>query len=339
LLGKPDTDHTRFHPVHGKGATIESPTGAQLYVERSGDASKPTLVLTHGWGLDSTIWAYAKRDLGERFNLVVWDLPGTGKSRPGANKQLNPDRFADDLVAVIQSVPAGRVVLVGHSIGGMTIQAFVRRAPQRLKGRVAGIALLNTTYTNPLETMIASGFFKAIRWPVIEPMLLLTRLLQPLAWLEAWRSYASGWAHLANRVQFGKTVTRSQLNAVTLLGTRNSPAALARGNLGMFRWDASSVLADAHCPVLIIAGQNDIVTKPQASREMAADARTRVVLVDDVNHNGFLEDADAYNAAIAAFAEAAFLKARNAETVSAAEHLSPAKPDSLSLPARPVSRT
>jgi hypothetical protein len=52
--------------------------------------------------------------------------------------------------------------------------------------------------------------------------------LSPLAWLDAGQAYLRGWAR-ANRIQFGRRVTRSQLNALTLLGTRNSQAAVPRG--------------------------------------------------------------------------------------------------------------
>ena len=100
----------------------------------------------------------------------------------------------------------------------MTIQTYVRDEAGHAGRSVAGIVLLNTTYTNPIETVAGAPLVRALRWPILEPMLFLTRLLEPLAWLDAWRAYLTGWAHVANRIQFGKTVTRSQLDAVTCLG-------------------------------------------------------------------------------------------------------------------------
>ena len=129
--------------------------------------------------------------------------------------------------------------------------------------------------------------------------------LQPLVWLSAWQSYLSGSAHLANRISFGKHVSRSQLNAVTLLGTRNSPGAQARGNLAMFRWDATGALAKIDVPVLVIGGELDIVTKPEASGTIAESTHAaRISIVEDVNHMGFLERHETYNSAIAQFAGA-----------------------------------
>jgi pimeloyl-ACP methyl ester carboxylesterase len=45
-----------------------------------------TLVLTHGWGPDSTVWYYAKKQLTDQFRVVVWDLPGLGKSKKPENR-------------------------------------------------------------------------------------------------------------------------------------------------------------------------------------------------------------------------------------------------------------
>jgi pimeloyl-ACP methyl ester carboxylesterase len=70
----------------------------------------------------------------------------------------------------------------------------------------------------------------------------------------------------------------------------------------MFRWDATGVLAKIRVPVLVIGGELDIVTKPEASRAIAASTAARVVVVDDVNHMGFLERYDIYNNAISEFA-------------------------------------
>ena len=204
---------------------------------------------------------------------------------------------------MIEWTGAQNVLLVGHSIGRMTIQTLARDHPVLFRSRVVGVALLNTTYTNPLKTMILPRFMQAIRWPVLEPIMRLTILLYPIAWLAAWQSYFSGMAHLTNRVGFGKYVTQSQLNHVTLLATKNSPASIDAGNLAMFRWDATGALSSIGVPVLLIAGEGDIVAKPEASREIARQARSAAVqVVEGVNHMGMLEKADEYNTAIAAFA-------------------------------------
>jgi pimeloyl-ACP methyl ester carboxylesterase len=285
---------------HEAGKHIESTTGASLYVQRLGPPSAATIILTHGWGLDSTIWQYAKEDLGHRFQLVLWDLPGLGRSKAGKNG-LSLSTLAADLEAVIRASRGNHVFLVGHSIGGMTIQTLAKERPAAF-GNVAGVVLVNTTHTDPLKTMILPRLMQALRFPIIQPAMYLTKWLLPLSWLSAWQSYLSGTAHLANRLGFGKRVSGAQLEHTVLVQTRNSPAVQADGNLAMFDWDATDTLPDFPVPLLILAGSLDIVTKPEASRtisELVPGSRLQVI--EGSNHMGFLENPEAYNQAIGDF--------------------------------------
>jgi len=59
---------------------IEGADGSILHVEFEGPVDGPTIILTHGWALDSTAWYYIRRELSKRYRLVLWDLPGLGKS-------------------------------------------------------------------------------------------------------------------------------------------------------------------------------------------------------------------------------------------------------------------
>jgi pimeloyl-ACP methyl ester carboxylesterase len=289
---------------HRPGQMLTGASGAQIHVEASGRADGPTIILTHGWGLDSTIWTATREALEADYRVLVWDLPGLGKSRPAADGAISLTDFAADLGTVI-GLADQPVILVGHSIGGMTIQTLARDNPALFARRVAGVVLLNTTYTNPLRTMILSRPLLALRWPVLEPLMRLAIWLQPLAWLGAWQGYLNGTAHLANRLGFGRYVTRAQLEHTTLLATRNPPGAQAKGNLAMFRWDATETLPTITRPTLVVGGDLDIVTKLEASRIIAATVPAgRLQVVAGVNHMGFLERADEYNRAILDFASA-----------------------------------
>jgi pimeloyl-ACP methyl ester carboxylesterase len=270
LGGKGRPLRARYEP----GEYVASSTGADLFVQTIGPRDAPTIILTHGWGLDSTVWQYAKEDLGGQYRLVLWDLPGLGKSKAGS-KGLTLSSLASDLASVIGYAGAPSVFLVGHSIGGMTIQTLARERPADFSN-VVGVVLVNTTHTDPLKTMILPGLMQALRFPVIQPAMYLTKWLLPLSWLSAWQSYLSGSAHLANRLGFGKHVSNAQLNHTALVQTRNSPGVQADGNLAMFDWDATDALKAFPVPLLVLAGSMDIVTKPEASRTIAPAGRLRL---------------------------------------------------------------
>jgi pimeloyl-ACP methyl ester carboxylesterase len=302
LLARTDSDPLRLE--EGSAQMLKSSSGAELHVETFGPATGQPIILTHGWSLDSRIWFYTKRELSKRYRVVVWDLPGLGKSRRAPGGAIHMSGFAQDLAAVIGQAGGRPAVLVGHSIGGMVIQTLARDHPELFGREVSGVVLLNTTYTNPLHTMILSGLARAIRWPILEPMMRLQIWLQPLVWLSSWQSYLSGSSHIATRLGFGRHVTRSQLDRTTLLLTLSPPAVSARGDLAMFRWDSATALASANVPVLIIGGSVDIITKPEASRTIAAAVpHAQLRIVEGANHMGVVECADEYNMAIAMFAE------------------------------------
>lgn len=155
--------------------------------------------------------------------------------------------------------------------------------------------------------MILEPLAVALRFPFIEPMMFMTKLLSPLAWLSASQSYFGGSAHLANRIAFGKSVTRSQLTHTTLLSTRNAPWHQAQGNLSMFRWNATGALGVHEAPVLVLAGSIDIITRAKKSFELAAQTPSAVVHeIDGANHMGFLEQHQIYSEEISQFATAVF---------------------------------
>lgn len=287
-----------------EGVAEPGADGARLRLEVEGRPEGPILLLTHGWGLSSRIWADSRQALAKQFGVVTWDLPGSGRStRP--NDGWSIEGFADDLGTLIDRLPADRpLILVGHSIGGMIIQTFCLRHESELGGRVHGIVLENTTHQNPLRTMIASHVVTALQ-PLIVLMLRMDILLSPLIWLMNWQSYLSGSTHLAMRLAgFGARPTRAQIDLSALLPTKTSPAVQALGNLAMIRWSVTERLAEINVPVLVIVGGRDLVTKAEAGEYIAAalpDAT--LVRVADAGHMGPVEKHGIYVAAVAAFVQ------------------------------------
>src|SRR4051812_14501062 len=101
------------------GHDIPGPDGSRLHMDEQGASTgQPALVLTHGWALDSEAWYYARRQLGEQYRLILWDLPGLGRSTQPADGRYSVERLAEDLLAVIDAAGERRGTLGGHSIGG-----------------------------------------------------------------------------------------------------------------------------------------------------------------------------------------------------------------------------
>ncbi len=239
---------------------LRRPDGSELQVELYGPEDAPPIVATHGWGLDSTEWYYLKRQLTDRFRLIVWDEPGLGLSTRPANRDYSLEKLARDLEAVLALAGARPAILLGHSIGGMITLTFCRLFPEALGPRVAGLVLTHTTPTNPVRTTKGAAFYSAIEKPVLVPLMYLTIALSPLVWLMNWLSYLNGSAHLSTkRNSFGGTETWEQIDFATRFQTQSSPAVLARGMLAMMRYDTIPTLATIGVPALVVPGDRDPV--------------------------------------------------------------------------------
>ncbi len=251
---------------------LTRPDGSEIQVEFYGLDNAPTLILTHGWGPDSTIWYYVKKYLADQFCVVVWDLPGLGKSRKPSNRDYSLEKYACDLEAVVSLVADRPTILVGHSIGAMIVQTFCRLFPEQLEQRVAGLVLVDGTYTNPLKTAILSKLLLALQKPLLEPLLHLAIVLSPLLWLMSWLSYLNGSALLSTEISgFTGKETRGQLNFTTLVGLKASPGVLVQGVLAMFKFDETTTLPKITVPTLVVVGKSDIVTLPVASERISAE--------------------------------------------------------------------
>jgi pimeloyl-ACP methyl ester carboxylesterase len=141
-------------------ALVEADDGVQLAVEEVGPVDAPlTVVLVHGYALSMASWTFQRRDLGARLatanghrpvaRLVFYDQRGHGASGRGRAEHASVEQLGADLEAVLTArAPTGPVVLVGHSMGGMTVLTLARRRPELFGSRVVGVALVSTSSGN-----------------------------------------------------------------------------------------------------------------------------------------------------------------------------------------------
>ncbi|WP_235018885.1 alpha/beta fold hydrolase [Tolypothrix sp. NIES-4075] len=302
LLRRPGTDEPKF--MRSKTVQrLSRPDGSVLQVEFYGPEDGQPIIMSHGWGPNSTVWYYAKRQLSDRFRVIVWDLPGLGKSSRPKNNDYSIEKYARDLEAVIAIAGDKPVFLLGHSMGGMITLTFCRLFPELLTSRVAGLILVDTTYTNPVKTCIFSNLVRKLQKPLLEPLLYVTILLSPIFWLMTWLSYLNGSLYISVELSgFTGTETRGQLNFAGLLSALGSPNVLARGTLAMFNYDETMTLPTVNVPVLVICGASDIATKPVASDRMKAELpSSELVSIKRGGHMALMEQNQRFSEAVSAF--------------------------------------
>ncbi|TXS41662.1 alpha/beta hydrolase [Streptomyces sp. uw30] len=121
--------HLPVPGVHGAGAGVEGDPAAED-VELHGpvdDPSAPAVVLAHGWSCSTAFWAAQIRELAVDHRVVAYDQRGHGRSP--ASPDCGTEALADDLEAVLGATlaPGEKAVIVGHSMGGMTVMAAATR--------------------------------------------------------------------------------------------------------------------------------------------------------------------------------------------------------------------
>src|SRR5687767_13377022 len=81
------------------------------------------VVLLHGFGEDSAIWKNQVDYLQDKFQLIIPDLPGSGKSTMD-HGPWTMDRFADAIKSILDQESINNCVFIGHSMGGYITLAF-----------------------------------------------------------------------------------------------------------------------------------------------------------------------------------------------------------------------
>ena len=155
IMHRPDPEEAeRFGDLAGTPHTVIADDGTQLHVEvdepvqGAAGSSAPalTLVFCHGYALSQHEWHYQRRDLRDLGRLVFWDQRGHGRSGRGPDDSYTIEQLGADLRSVLDAVaPTGPIVLVGHSMGGMTILRLAATDPGRFGSQVRGVVLVSTS--------------------------------------------------------------------------------------------------------------------------------------------------------------------------------------------------
>ncbi|MFD5697650.1 alpha/beta fold hydrolase [Streptomyces lasiicapitis] len=117
-------------PVPAHELTAVSADGARIHVEVHGAEHAPAVVLVHGWTCSTAFWAAQIRALSGTYRVIAYDQRGHGRTEaPLEPAGYGTRALADDLEAVLAATlaPGEGAVLVGHSMGGMTLMAAAGR--------------------------------------------------------------------------------------------------------------------------------------------------------------------------------------------------------------------
>ena len=122
--------------------------GVELHVEvDEPDLGAPdvTLVFVHGFALNLDSWHFQRAAYRGSIRTVFYDQRSHGRSGRSLSKNATIDQLGRDLQRVIEATATGPVVVVGHSMGGVTVLALAESAPELFRDRIVGVGLVATS--------------------------------------------------------------------------------------------------------------------------------------------------------------------------------------------------
>jgi pimeloyl-ACP methyl ester carboxylesterase len=277
--------------LRGRAVCVLADDGVPLHTEIDGPKKAPiTVIFSHGYTLNQDCWHFQRRDLGapgNRYRLVFWDQRSHGRSGRSDPARENIDQLGRDLYAIIKEVaPRGSpVVLVGHSMGAMTIMALAEQHPELFGSQVAGTALISTAarglagvtlgLPGPLGTVVRRAAPRVLRGAA--------KGKRP-AIVERARQAGGELAFLATRfIGFGDPNTSPTITDFCEQMIRATPVEVVS------RFFETLIAHDKHAalpvlgevPTLIVSGGKDRLTPKSLAEEMAAEIPGAELVVDD----------------------------------------------------------
>lgn len=249
--------------------------GITLHYEDRGQGLP--VLLIHAFPLSGMIWQPQVTALENDYRFIVPDLRGFGAS----SAPVGPypmETYADDMVALLDTLGIEQAVLGGVSMGGYIIFAFLRRYAERVRALVLAdtrsaadteeIRAGRETNAQLAETEGASAMADVM----------LPKLLSPAASLEL-------QAHVRSIIE------------------RNTPQGIAGALRGMgMRSAADDLLPSIHVPTLIVCGQEDTLTTPAEMKTMhTALPGSQFVEIAGAGHIANLEQPDAFTQVLDTF--------------------------------------
>ncbi len=267
----------RRHSLATKDGTVA------YWVSEQWDPSRKTIFFLHGLSADHTMFDQQFTYFENDYNLVAWDAPGHGESRPFS--EFTMDKAVEIIEAILDELGVASFVAVGQSFGGYVAQAVMCRKPSLIS---AFACIGSPPYGIQYYSKADYFWLRNTRWMTMSA---------PFGWLKK---------SIAKQVS---VTSRGYENMLQMLApfSKAELANLLRDYYRAFMRDNRD-LAIA-CPVLITRGESDTVGKVHRYLD-AWHKQTgyRLEIIKDAGHNANVDNAEAVNALIAEFLDTSLAK-------------------------------
>ena len=305
------TSRDPFGTLRSDPVKVLTTDGIHLHAEvdePDGPTDEPTMVFVHGYALNLDCWHFQREHFRGRRRLVFYDQRSHGRSERSPSGNATIDQLGHDLSSVLeQLVPEGPVILVGHSMGGMTIMSLADQHPELFGHRIVGVGLISTTAGGLKTHRVINPYLpdRVMRQVTPRAMALLARA--PGLVDGARRTGSDIGFLVTSKMAFGTEVPTPYVEFVDEMLAKTPFEVIAEFFPNFDQLDKFSVLhAFERVPTVIICGTGDVLTSIGHSRKMASRIRgAELVEIADAGHMVILERREQVNTALERMTEAA----------------------------------
>lgn len=296
-------DEEGFFSLRSAGPEVTTADGVVLHTEvdeRDPEVADPdelTVVFVHGYALSLDCWHFQRRHYRGRVRQVLYDQRSHGRSGRSAPELCRVPQLAEDLAQVVEEVAGpGPVVLVGHSMGGMTIMHLATTHPGWFASRVVGVALFSTSAGEMVDyspiRAVPGRVFARVAPPLLTVLNRVPQLVE-----RSRRGGSDLGSVVTRRMSYGSDVPPSYVQFMSDMLAETSLQVVADyyptfGELDEFA--AFEVLGTVETAV--VGGEDDLITPVSHTERIvallpAADVRR----LPDCGHMGIIEHAGTFN--------------------------------------------
>ena len=238
-------------------------------------AARSPIVFLHGLGGSHAMWLYQVPAFCDRFPVITVDLRGHGQSS-GGDADFGMADMARDVARLLRNLGVGRAHIVGLSLGGMVAQQVALDSPVA----VASLVLADTLAGAPAGAEVL--------------------MRDALRFIEEGDMAEIAKARITNA--FSDRVDAAMRDYFIDQVARNDKSAYVRAARAAFGFNTRERLGEISAPTLVVVGEDDRVTPPVCSEELAAGIRgARLVRIPGGGHITNVEFPREFNGALKDF--------------------------------------
>ena len=292
-----------------RGCVVTTADGVPLAVKEVGPVDAPlTVVFAHGFCLRMGAFYFQRARLteqwGQQVRMVFYDQRGHGRSGDAPPESLTVPQLGQDLETVLAVMaPRGPVVLVGHSMGGMTVLSHARQYPKRYPTRIVGVALISSA----AEGVSRSPLGEVLKNPLLEAARFAVRYA-PKTVHRTRGAASSVIGPVLRAASYGDEKMSRSVVAFSERMMHDTPISTLVGFLHALEVhdETEGLLTLAKVPSLIVCGDHDLLTPKEYSEAMAAALpKSELVIVSGAGHLVQLEQPEIVDEALIRLVERA----------------------------------